>query len=440
MNTRKSIILMLTTAVFILGSYLYTNIPRLIAKAEPVPVTIPIDTIAASSAVKSSDELILFWQEKARRDDLDYISLTYLGRAYLQSGRETGDAAAYGRAQAALEQAQAINPTYELTLTYLSAALISQHDFQGALDIAQRVYDFDPGALQALATIGDASLELGLYDKAWAAYEELLARNPSAPVYSRLARYAWITGDTPAAINWMQQAVDDAKSVGLKGERLAWYQFQLGELYFKSGNVAEAAVQYGAAGDSFPTYYLVLAGEGKVAAARGDWDEAIAQYEALVARLPQPDFVAMLGDFYRLSGNETAAQQQYDTVFFIAELEAVNNLLYNRQLALFYANHDTNLAHALTIAEAELVTRADVYGYDTVAWALYKNGRFDEAAVASEQALAQGTDEALFYYHAGMIAAAQGNNELAKTQLNLALELNPNFDFLQAQIALAILD
>ncbi|VAW31852.1 hypothetical protein MNBD_CHLOROFLEXI01-4213 [hydrothermal vent metagenome] len=86
------------------------------------------------------------------------------------------------------------------------------------------------------------------------------------------------------------------------------------------------------------------------------------------------------------------------------------------------------------------MTRADVYGYDTVAWTLYKNGRFDEAAVASEQALAQGTDEALFYYHAGMIAAAQGNNELAKRQLNLALELNPNFDFLQAQIALAILD
>ncbi|VAW31854.1 hypothetical protein MNBD_CHLOROFLEXI01-4214, partial [hydrothermal vent metagenome] len=226
-------------------------------------------------------------------------------------------------------------PTYELTLTYLSATLISQHDFQGALDIAQRVYDFDPGALQALATIGDASLELGLYDKAQTAYDELLARNPSAPVYSRLARYAWITGDTPAAINWMQQAVDDAKFVGLKGERLAWYQFQLGELYFKSGNVAEAAVQYSAAGDSFSTYYLVLAGEGKVAAARGDWDEAIAQYEALVARLPQPDFVAMLGDFYRLAGNETAAQQQYDTVFFIAELEAVNNLLYNRQLALF---------------------------------------------------------------------------------------------------------
>ncbi|VAW43348.1 hypothetical protein MNBD_CHLOROFLEXI01-1521, partial [hydrothermal vent metagenome] len=43
MNTRKLIILMLITAVFILGSYLYTNIPRLIAKAEPAPVTISID-------------------------------------------------------------------------------------------------------------------------------------------------------------------------------------------------------------------------------------------------------------------------------------------------------------------------------------------------------------------------------------------------------------
>lgn len=439
MTTRKSIILMLITAVFIFGSYLYTNIPRLAAKADPAPVTIAVDA-AASGIMKSSDELIAFWLEKSQRDDRDYISLTYLGQAYLQKGRETGDAAAYGRAQAALEKALAINPTYELTLTFLSAALISQHDFQGALNIAQRVYEFDSGAQQALATVGDASLELGLYDKARAAYEDLLTQNPSAPVYSRMARYAWLTGDAEAAINWMQQAVDDAKSVGLTGERLAWYQFQLGELYFKRGNVAEAAKQYASARETFPDYYLVLAGEGKVAAARGDWDAAIAKYEALVARLPQPAFVAMLGDFYRLAGNETAAQLQYDTVSFIAELETTDKALYSRQLALFYANHDTDLVSALTAAEAELATRADVYGYDVLSWTLYKNGRYAEAAVASEKAMAQDTPEALFYYHAGMIAAKLGNSEQAVEHLTQALELNPNFDFLQAQIAQAMLD
>ncbi|MBK8902889.1 MAG: tetratricopeptide repeat protein [Anaerolineaceae bacterium] len=435
MATRKTIILVLATAVFILGSYLFNPKHPFAANAEPEQITIPVENIPAGHAMKSSDEHIAFWQQKAQRDDRDYISLTYLGQAYLQKGRETGDAAAYGRAQAALEQALIINPNYELTLAYLAATLISQHDFAGALEMAQRVYNFDPGALQALATIGDASLELGRYDEAEVAYKTLVEQAPGAAVYSRAARLAWVQGDAAAAIDWMQQAVADAEAIGLTGERLAWYQFQLGELYFNSGDVTTAAVQYAAARQTWPDYYLVLVGEGKVAAAQGKFEQAIALYEQLVARLPQPAFVAALGDFYALAGNETAAQQQYDTVAFIADLGRTDAALEGRQLALFYANHDTNLEAALAAAEAELANRPDVYGYDVLAWTLLKNGRLDEAAAASEQALRLGTPEALFYYHAGMIAAAQGNTQQAKQHLATALDLNPHFDFIQAQIA-----
>jgi tetratricopeptide (TPR) repeat protein len=435
MTTRKTIILALATAVFILGSYLYDHNP-FTAAAEPEQVTIPVESVpAASHAMKSSDEQIAFWQQKVQRDDRDYISLTYLGQAYLQKGRETGDAAAYGRAQAALEQALTINPNYELTLSYLSVTQIAQHNFEGALAAAQRVYEFDPGALQALATIGDASLELGRYDEAEAAYATLIEQAPGAAVYSRAARLSWLQGDIDAAIDRMQQAVENAVEIGLTGERLAWYQFQLGELYFNSGDVAAAQAQYAAAKQTFPDYYLVLLGEGKVAAAHGDYEQAITLYERLTERLPQPDFVATLGDLYMLAGNKTAAQEQYDTVAFIADLETTDQALVGRQLALFYANHNTNLGSTLAAAEAELANRPDVYGYDVLAWTLFKNGRIDEAAEAVEQALELGTQEALFYYHAGMIAAAQGDTAQARQHLSHALELNPHFDFLQAPIA-----
>ena len=444
MSNRKTIVILLATAVFILSSYLFNRYKLSTANAQPAQITIPVESSpVAGAAMKSSAEQITFWQQKVQRDDRDYISLTYLGQAYLQQGRESGDAAAYGRAQAALEQALMINPTYELTLAYLSSTLISQHDFQGALEIAQRVYSFDTGALQALATIGDASLELGLYDEAAAAYETLLAQAPGAAVYSRAARLAWINGDREAATDWMHQAVEDAQENGLVGERLAWYQFQLGELHFNSGNVDAAATHYAAAKQTLPDYYLVLLGEGKVAAAQGEFEQAIALYEQLVTRLPEPAFVAALGDLYMLAGNETAAQQQYDTVTFIADLSTTDDVLYGRQLALFYANQERQLDSALAAAQAELANRADVYGYDVLAWTLYKNGRLDEAAIASEQALSMGTQEPLFYYHAGMIAAALGDTAQAIDHLTHALQLNPNFDFVQAQIAqeqLLILD
>ena len=179
----------------------------------------------------------------------------------------------------------------------------------------------------------------------------------------------------------------------------------------------------------------MVLGYVKFAAANGNVAEAVSLYSHLVVRLPQPELVPALGDFYTLAGNNTAAQQQYETVSFIAELETTRGMMYGRPLALFYANHEINLEAALAAAEAELAIRPDVYGYDLLAWALYKNGRFAEAAAASEQALRLGTPEASFYYHAGMIAAAQGNPAQARAYLSLALQLNPHFDFIQAQIA-----
>ncbi|HOU42435.1 MAG TPA: tetratricopeptide repeat protein, partial [Promineifilum sp.] len=170
-------------------------------------------------------------------------------------------------------------------------------------------------------------------------------------------------------------------------------------------------------------------------AAHGDYDEAIRRYEALVAQLPQPNFVAALGDYYALSGDNAAAQKQYDTVAFIHQLDETQQVLYNRQMAIFFANHNIETDTALAYAQGELAARQDIYAYDTLAWALYRAGRFDEAADASQRALAHGTPDAGLYYHAGMIAAAQGDTRVAIAQLQQALDLNPNFDLLQARQA-----
>jgi tetratricopeptide (TPR) repeat protein len=395
-------------------------------------VTIGLGTAATNL---STDEQIAFWYGRTQQHPHDPISLAYLGQAYLQKGRETGDAASYGRAEAALEQALALNPDDEIALAFMASARFNQHDFQGALEMAQRVYDFDPGALAALAIIGDAHLELGHYAEAEAAYKQLLEQAASPPVYSRLARLAWLQGGTAVSLEQLQQAADEAAEMKLTGEQLAWYHAQLGEFYFNGGELTEAETQYQQAADLFPGYYLALAGLGKVRAAQGDLDEAIALYEQLTAVLPQPEFIARLGDWYALNGETAAAQKQYETVALIATLEQVNGILYNRQLALFYANHDLELETALALAEGELADRQDVYAYDTLAWALYKNGRITEAATASKQALSLNTPDAQLYYHAGLIYAAQGQTEEAISMLQTALDLNPYFDLSQAKIA-----
>ena len=438
MSQHKAILLIVISVLMIVGSYV-PNASRTVNSPASSEPSINIDASSPGFGMKSTDELIIFWKERFERDPRDFISLTYLAESHIRKGRETGDASEYQKAEAILRNSLKLNAGYEPTLAYLSAALFAQHDFSGALELANRVYNADPRALQALATIGDAQLELGHYAEAEIAYEKLNEKSPSAPVYTRLARLAWLYGRPSEALSWMQQAVDDSGETGLSGENTAWYHFQLGELYFNTGQVEQAEAQYAAALKAFDNYYLALAGLGKVRAAEGQYEEAIEYYQRAVNIVPQPDFLAALGDLYIRTDQSDAAQIQYETVKYIGKLAALNEQIYNRQLANFYSDHDLNLDEALQLALTELESRKDIYGYDAAAWAQHKNGNSKEAHALMDHALALGTRDANLYYHAGMIALELDDKAQAQAYLEQALAINPHFSFLYVEEARKIL-
>ena len=361
MSNRKIILSVIATLIVISGSYLFSTAGKTSALTLPSKISIDIGDAAPTLGMKNTDELITFWKQRFERDPHDYISLTYLGVSYLRKGRETGDAGNYEKAETVLRKSTGINPNYELTQAYLSASLFVKHDFLNALDIANRVYTKDPRALQALATVGDAQLELGRYTDAQSAYQTLADKSPSAPVYSRVARLTWLQGNPKGALTLMQQAVQDNDSTDPTGENAAWYHFQLGELYFNTGQLQQAHTQYATALKAFDNYYLALAGLGKVSAAQGQYDDAIAYYEKAVAIIPQPDLLAALGDIYTISGHPDKAKKEYETVQFIGKLQAINKVIYNRQLALFFANHNQNVNESLNLAQQELTNRKDIY-------------------------------------------------------------------------------
>ncbi len=181
----------------------------------------------------------------------------------------------------------------------------------------------------------------------------------------------------------------------------------------------------------------VVATLARVVAATGDRQRAIELYERAVESVPNPDYLAELGDLYLLEGRGAEAADTFDAVEVIAELTPD---IYGRQLAVFYADHDTRPERALEITTAALERRTDVDGYDAHAWALYRNGRFEEAREASDRALAMGTRSAPFLYHAGLISAALGDTERAVRELEEALDINPGWSPLQAAQARAALE
>lgn len=79
--------------------------------------------------------------------------------------------------------------------------------------------------------------------------------------------------------------------------------------------------------------------------------------------------------------------------------------------------------------------RHDVYTWDALAWALYKNHKYEEAAKASDHALQFDTKDSLLLYHAGMIDEKIGKPAEARTELAEALKINPHFHVIYAKEA-----
>src|SRR5207247_9965996 len=98
--------------------------------------------------------------------------------------------------------------------------------------------------------------------------------------------------------------------------------------------------QYLEAMKTYPDYYRGLAGLAQVRAAQKRYEEAIDFYRRAIAIIPLPDSAGALGAVYMTVGRPEEAKKQYDLGEYIGYLHTIHKVLYNRELAYFYADHD----------------------------------------------------------------------------------------------------
>jgi tetratricopeptide (TPR) repeat protein len=367
-----------------------------------------------------------------------------LGAAYFQRARETADVSDYELAEQSLTKSLDLASedfSSEAALETLAEVCMAEHRFTDALAYAQKALSLGTGELSPFAIVGDADADIGEYDKAAAAYGRLTPRDMTATpraAYARDSRVSYlkfISGDTGGAIALMKTAVAEGIQAQLPAENLAWLYYELGEYDTQAGDAPSADAAYLAALNIHPGDYRALAALGKLRANVGQYADAIVLYQKAIAIVPMPIFVAELGDLYAKSGNRAEARKQHALVEYIGLLGRINRVLHNRDLAIFYADHDMKLSEALDLAQKELEVRRDVYTWDALAWALYKNGKLTEAAEASGKAMRFGTRDSLLLFHAGMIAEGLGKHEQARGELKQALEINPHFHPIYAAAA-----
>ena len=442
----RPIALVAAALVIAAASYLaVTLMPRLAdspTAPAPAAVALPdsgLSIVDPAAPLARIDEVISVWTANLERDGADFIAATHLAELYLSRARLTGLATDYQRSLQAAEQGLRAHPGLLAASALRAQILFASHDFAGAEAAAEALLAEHPELPQALATLGDARLERGDYAGAATAYRRLESDVASPAVTARLARLAAVTGSLDEARALATDAlVAAAADTSLEATDRSWYHVLAGALAFQAGDLSGAERAYGAALAAWPGSAQASAGMGRTLAARGRLEDAITHYERATAAAPQPETLVALGDLLVLAGRPKEAATRYAQVRGIAAIEAEAGL-HNRALVLFFANHGESVHRAVRLAAAELEVRRDVYGWDAYAWALYAAGRFDEADAAMHRALASGTQDALLDYHAGMIAAANGQPATAVRHLRAALERNASFDALQAERARATL-
>jgi tetratricopeptide (TPR) repeat protein len=378
-----------------------------------------VDACAAALAPAASrtdrDRAIARAQQDAGKPANAHGALERLGYLYVARARVSNDPGDYTLAEKTASCLESRYPDEAAALLLRGHVLHQLHRFREAEQIARtlvarRTLVLDYGLL------GDVLMEQGQLTEAAAAYQKMLDLKPFYQSYTRAAHVRWLKGDLQGAIAAMRLAIQsasprDPESSAWAWTRLAGYELQAGRLR-EAAKAAETALQHQ------PDYAAALLAQGRILLALKRPSEATAVLRRATGLNPLPEYQWTLADALRLQGLTAEAET------IERELTAGGAAGDPRTLALYLATRRTDPEKALALAEEELRTRADVFTLDAHAWALAAVGRVAEARQVIERAMAEGTEDARIFLHAGVIHDAAGQRREAIRWLSKAERLS----------------
>jgi tetratricopeptide (TPR) repeat protein len=366
-------------AVLLIGSALGQPTTRpLDAEDEDVGARLERPAYDPQATTKAID----FWNKRTERDVKIGLGWTELARAYLARHHQTGSLDDAKGAEEAARHALSLRAGSG-TLVILGRALLAQHRFPEALEVAERAARVDRSAN---ALLSDVLVELGHLDRARIAFSDYPGTDPLDRIALE-ARMLEAQGDSDALIDRLRELRDLADRMPqLPAELAAWYHVRLGHALIDRGRLSEGRDACRSALDIVPGEHAALVGMAEAEAAEGHWAEAL-RFAQEAARNAPADFQAV-----HLAARAQAAlgrSAQADDAF--ARLKAMvrgSPRIYDRLYARACDDANRDLESALACAEADLALRQDAQGYETLALVLDRLGKYDRARTAIEKARA----------------------------------------------------
>lgn len=354
-------------------------------------------TVENPTRTSKVDQRILRAQQSIAKFPNSADAYNQLASAYMQKARETADFSFNAHAEAAITRSLAVEPDNYDGLKLRTKLQLTYHRFAEALETTHHMQTFRNDDHDVWGQITDALVELGDYPGAVKAAQKMVDLRPDSSSYARVSYLRSLHGDSQGAIDAMTAALKATNPNDPEG--VAWCHVQIGNELMNAGKREEAEREFDTALVIFPNHSLALQSKARARVAAGDLHGAIAIYE----REPNSaDAAQALGDIFTKLGQVDAAKaayQKFDT------LERENAALERswRHMINFWLDHDQNLAEALRLASTEYESRKDIFTCDSLAWALFKNGRVTEAKRVIKEALRTGSKDQRINDHARII-------------------------------------
>ena len=308
-------------------------------------------------------------------------AIRILAQVYLMTGNIAG-------AQSMVEEARRLKGQGVLADQIQGGVYAARKNFDDSISSFKRAYEASPSDVQPMLALVRSYLRAGKTREALSFVDSVVQASPD----NNEARL--LQGQLEALSGSKEKAASIFRKIIETDPKNAEGYLHLANLMLYDKRLADAdkAVSEGLA--AIPNDFALRATKAAILVYQGKFDEAIALYEGLLKERPGADVV-------------------------------VNNLA-----SLLSENRQDKESLKRAYELASRLKDSDLPMFkDTVGWASYKVGKYQEAVPFLEAAVNQRPDMALLRYHAGMNQLALGNKDAARKELQKSLELAQNQPF-----------
>ena len=294
-------------------------------------------------------------------------------RALAQFKIAKGD---YAGAQALADRVKNTDMQSPVTDEILGAISSNKNDLVGTISSLKRAHEKSPNDIRLINSIVNTYVQAGKTQEAIVFMQSVTKSSPkNAEAKLMLGQLYASAGMSQNAIQTFNNIIQIDPTMTVAYQRLALEQVTT---QFKAE--AEKTIEQGL--KTAPNNFDLLITQASIYEASGKYDKAISVYEKLIVDRPDSELVA-------------------------------NNLAF---LLLDARTDKASFEHAYQLVSNAKTNQLPQF-LDTLGWASYKLGKFDEAEAALTKAIEQMPDMAVFHYHLAKVHIAKNDSELAKQAL-----------------------